>query len=97
MSPHITNRGYKHSHNKWLNSGHMLKLTPTNRKFYCDSRGLDFEAYCRFSNHENGEEEEYGVQEKVFAWDQGVLYEAKVLRCKDDSKAQRRMYLIHYL
>jgi len=40
--------------------------------------------------------EEYHVQEKVYAWDRGALYEAKVLKCKDDDD-EGRQYFIHYL
>ena len=59
----------------------------------------------RFENgEENGdeypflEEEEYQVHEKIFAWDQEVLYEAKVLQCKgDDNKTHGHKYFVHYL
>ena len=44
------------------------------------------------------EEEEYQVHEKIFAWDQEVLYEAKVLQCKEnDNKAHGHKYFVHYL
>jgi len=44
------------------------------------------------------EEEEYHVHEKIFAWDQEVLYEAKILQCKEnENKAHGRKYFVHYL
>ena len=44
------------------------------------------------------EEEEYQVHEKIFAWDQEVLYEAKVLQCKGDgNKTRGHKYFVHYL
>jgi len=43
-------------------------------------------------------EDEYHVQEKVYAWDRGVLYEAKVLKCKEtDDGMPDLQYFIHYL
>ena len=45
-------------------------------------------------------EKEYHIQEKVYAWDRGALYEAKVLKCKDkddNDKSLGKMYFIHYL
>ena len=43
-------------------------------------------------------EEEYHVQERVYAWDRGALYEAKVLKCKEaDDDNEDCQYFIHYL
>ena len=35
--------GYKKSHNRWLTSNEMMKTTPSNRQFYCESRGMQTE------------------------------------------------------
>jgi len=48
----------------------------------------------------NMKEKEYHVQEKVYALDRGVLYEANVLKCKeanDENEALGKMYFVHYL
>ena len=45
-------------------------------------------------------EKEYHIQEKIYAWDRGALYEAKVLKSKDkddNDKSLGKMYFIHYL
>lgn len=39
--------------------------------------------------------EKFHINEKIFAWDRGVLYEAKVRKCKDDQGGIFRYY-VHY-
>ncbi|KAL9179309.1 hypothetical protein ACHAXT_008599 [Thalassiosira profunda] len=45
------------------------------------------------------EAEKYDANEEIFAWDRGVLYEAKILRCKEDTTGDSgaKKYLVHYL
>ena len=43
------------------------------------------------------DEETYQVNEKILAWDRGNIYEAKVLKCKEDNETGGgRKYLVHY-
>ena len=50
-------------------------------------------------SNECQEAEKYDVNEEVFAWDRGVLYEAKILKCKEDTSGDSgaKEYLVHYL
>jgi len=62
-------------------------------KAYESARAL-YLSHSRFSSR-NMKEEEYHIQEKVYAWDRGALYEAKVLKCKETDDGLQ--YFIHYL
>ena len=65
-------------------------------KAYETARTL-YLSHCRFRSRDM-KEEEYHVQEKVYAWDRGALYEAKVLKCKEaDDDNDGLQYFIHYL
>ena len=62
-------------------------------KAYETARAL-YLSHSRLSSR-NMKAEEYHVQEKVYAWDRGALYEAKVLKCKETDDGLQ--YFIHYL
>ena len=65
-------------------------------KAYESARAL-YLSHSRFSRR-NMKGEEYHIQEKVYAWDRGALYEAKVLKCKEaDDGMPGLQYFIHYL
>jgi len=209
---HVHYLGYKKSHDRWLTSIDMMKMTPSSCEFYCKSRGLpceednrvagvaqkkegDHEERCKITNQDvvihrgdrredeigkdsssstntmdvtdidvgtetsqndplnesnaekssdtsdsgqdvsmaeaakkrkashveksnlhdrNGQKEgqkrntsgidkapksaKFRVNEKIFAWDGGALYEAKVLKCQEDYQQQHGWkYHVHYL
>eukprot|EP00581_Thalassiosira_minuscula_P017614 CAMPEP_0183716170 /NCGR_PEP_ID=MMETSP0737-20130205/10167_1 /TAXON_ID=385413 /ORGANISM="Thalassiosira miniscula, Strain CCMP1093" /LENGTH=369 /DNA_ID=CAMNT_0025945393 /DNA_START=135 /DNA_END=1244 /DNA_ORIENTATION=+ len=103
---HVHYLGFAKSHERWLTPNDVMKRTPSNRKYYRESRALIKEKKKDGKNNSaqsatktkrgRPKVEEYHESEKIYAWDRGVLYEAIVMSCQQHGQKRGWTYHVHY-